>query len=539
MSVPMAVLDRTTGEPVAEPLPHGALLRAAYAPGPWLAGAAGPLISALVGWAARQGWSRRQIPAFAEQQGVDPDTVGQPLAAFPSLDAFFARSAPAGARPVDPAPDALVSPCDGAVQVWSAVASGDRLPVKGATPTLATLLGDSELATALDGAAVALVRLAPGDLHRIVQPVDGARGLARRLEGPLHSVHPAALDRGAPALRNRRVVLPVADGVVVAVGALNVGSVEVLSEPGGGRRGDELAAFHLGGSAVVLVLPEVTWDPDLLAATAAGHEVRIQQGERIGSRAVGARILPFPSALPVSPGPTLPDPATVVPLPRGRSAAPAPAPTLPDARPAPRAPDRPPAGLFAALDLPNLATLLSLTVALAAGWAALEGDIRLAFLALGASAFLDGVDGGLARLVGGTEQARRLGRHLDTLVDACAFGVVPALILYQAGLRSPLELVVLAALPVAVVLRLAWYAVHGGRAFRGLPSTAVGVLLPAVGLLWLVDPPALRIGASSLVAALVVGMLAPVPVPRPGPRGHVLMLFIAALTATAWISLGG
>ena len=560
----MAILDRTTGAALPEPLPHGPLLRAAYAPGPWLAGAAGPFVSATVGWAARQSWSAQQIPAFMLEQGVDPTTVGEPPDAYPTLDAFFAREAPEGARPIDPAPDAVISPCDGAVRVWPRLGIDDRIPVKGRTPTLGEVVGSGSFAARLDGAAAALVRLTPGDLHRVVQPIDGARQAPRRLGGGLHSVHPVALSAGAPALRNRRVVVPVGDAAVIAIGALNVGSVELLDHPGG-ERGDPIAVFHLGGSAVLLVIPDVRWDPDLLDATASGHEVRLCQGERLGRVGI-SQVLPFPADNSAGPDPRRPpahrhdaaSASTGSPHPRGEPvdepAAIGPSPeataeivrlprTLPDPVPVVRPPDTDdpptPPGLLAALDPPNLISLASLTAAGGAILTALAGDLRLGFLLIGASAFLDSMDGGLARLMGGTGHARKVGRQLDSLVDACAFGLAPVVVLYQAGLQSPLELALLLALPLAVVMRLA---LHNARptsgGFRGLPSSAIGVLLPGIGLLSRVDPPALRIGASSLVAALIVGMLAPVAVPRPSPRAHVLLWMLAGMTALLWFAPG-
>ncbi len=75
--------------------------------------------SSLVGFA-----SRRPIPrplrallysTFARRVGADLDEVEQPLAAYPSLDAFFTRRLRAGARAISADPDAIVSPCDGTI----------------------------------------------------------------------------------------------------------------------------------------------------------------------------------------------------------------------------------------------------------------------------------------------------------------------------------------------------------------------------------------------------------------------------------------
>jgi len=504
----MPTRDRQTGDLIEEPLPHGALLRAAYAPGPWAAGALGPLVSAVVGWWARRSWSRGAIPAFAREQGVDPATLDRPLDAFPSLDAFFARVAPHQARPI--CTHGVASPCDGRVRAFPSLAVDAPLPVKGQRTSLRELLGDEALADALDGSAALLVRLAPGDLHQVVLPVEGRVGAPRWLGGPLHSVHPVALAAGAPALRNRRVVVPIdgpsGPGALVAIGALNVGSVEVRLRPGDAARGAPAAAFHLGGSAVVWVGQGLRWDPDLLAATAQGLELRVRLGEHLGE------LHPTPSPAP-----------RVAELP-----APPPTQAMP--------------GVSAVLDAANLVTLTGLATAWAALAASLGEHHRIAFCLLLLAGFLDTVDGFVARRVGGTREARQLGVVLDSLVDAVAFGVLPALLLVGAGLDQPLDLAVLGLLPLAVVVRLAAWTVRARvrrpRRFVGVPSTMSALLVPGIALLSVLAPAAFRPAALVLVAGLAAAMLLPVPIPRGGALGKLVLGVLALATAGLWLAWG-
>ena len=64
---------------------------------------------------------------------------------------------------------------------------------------------------------------------------------------------------------------------------------------------------------------------------------------------------------------------------------------------------------------------------------AFEGRFELAVgLVLGA-AFLDGIDGRIARLVNGQS---RFGAEMDSLADICNFGVAPALLLYAYTLHD-------------------------------------------------------------------------------------------------------
>jgi CDP-diacylglycerol--serine O-phosphatidyltransferase len=147
--------------------------------------------------------------------------------------------------------------------------------------------------------------------------------------------------------------------------------------------------------------------------------------------------------------------------------------------------------------LPNLMT----TGALFAGFygivAAIDGNYERAAVALFIAQILDGLDGRLARLTG-TES--EFGRQYDSLSDLVAFGVAPAIIMYQWGLVNLREfgwiwgkLGWLAAFLYAVsaALRLARFNVRSAssesssdsRFFEGLPSPPAAIVLAS--LVWL------------------------------------------------------
>src|SRR6202045_5004992 len=77
--------------------------------------------------------------------------------------------------------------------------------------------------------------------------------------------------------------------------------------------------------------------------------------------------------------------------------------------------------------VPNVITLLALCAGLTAIRMAFENRYVLALAAIVFAAFLDGIDGRLARFLKGTS---RFGAELDSLADFVNFGVAPALILY-------------------------------------------------------------------------------------------------------------
>jgi phosphatidylserine decarboxylase len=76
--------------------------------------------------------------------GVNLDEVEEKdLRKFPNLAAFFYRTLKPGARPLDPNPNALLSPADGRLLQFGQIEGGDIEQVKGMTYTIDALLGQN------------------------------------------------------------------------------------------------------------------------------------------------------------------------------------------------------------------------------------------------------------------------------------------------------------------------------------------------------------------------------------------------------------
>ncbi|ROT35539.1 phosphatidylserine decarboxylase [Sodiomyces alkalinus F11] len=74
--------------------------------------------------------------------GVNLDEVAEPdLRTYPNLAAFFYRKLKPGARPLDPNPNALLSPSDGRILQFGQIEGGDIEQVKGMTYSIDALLG--------------------------------------------------------------------------------------------------------------------------------------------------------------------------------------------------------------------------------------------------------------------------------------------------------------------------------------------------------------------------------------------------------------
>ena len=104
--------------------------------------------------------------------------------------------------------------------------------------------------------------------------------------------------------------------------------------------------------------------------------------------------------------------------------------------------------------IPNVITLAALCAGLTAIRFALQGQFRLAVIAIIVAAIFDALDGRVARRLGVTSQ---FGAELDSLSDFLCFGVTPALVLYLASLKDggALGWVVTLMFPICSALRLA------------------------------------------------------------------------------------
>ncbi|GAB2453334.1 CDP-diacylglycerol--serine O-phosphatidyltransferase [Nocardia tengchongensis] len=103
--------------------------------------------------------------------------------------------------------------------------------------------------------------------------------------------------------------------------------------------------------------------------------------------------------------------------------------------------------------LPSMVTVLGLCSGLSAVKFAIQGQLGIALALVGAAAVFDMLDGRIARMLDATS---KMGAELDSLSDAIAFGVTPALVLYVTFLHGDSIGWVLALMfAVCMVLRLA------------------------------------------------------------------------------------
>ena len=243
----------------------------------------GSAYSALIGFCAQSRVpSAIRAPAyraFARAVGANLDETELPLDAYPTLGDFFARKLRDGARTIDSTPDAVISPCDGVIAARGKVTMGALVQAKGKSYELGQLVADYDFAADLVEGEYITVYLSPRDYHRVHAPIAAELVGYDFVPGALWPVNPVvAARRGQLLSRNERVVIRMKldDGraaALVMVGAAGVGNMRLGAWASGFQsaelrptgaphhvelsgirvaRGDELGAFHLG-STVVLV----------------------------------------------------------------------------------------------------------------------------------------------------------------------------------------------------------------------------------------------------------------------------------------------
>jgi phosphatidylserine decarboxylase len=272
----------------------------------------GPVYSALVGLTARR---RLPVPlrnaayhAFARAVGADLDEAELDLRSYASLGDLFARRLRPGARTIDSELTSIIAPCDGVLAARGSAIDGSLIQAKGKNYQLDELLADRQLAERLTGGDYATIYLSPRDYHRVHTPVDGRLIRYDYLPGALWPVNPVVADRRDRLLsRNERVVITIDAGrlgkvAVVMVGAAGVGNIALNYAPEsvtwrakGERRvieldytlerGDELGAFRLGSTVVMVFEPgAVKLDGDV------GQVMRF--GEKMGTSRFGQEAEP-------------------------------------------------------------------------------------------------------------------------------------------------------------------------------------------------------------------------------------------------------
>jgi phosphatidylserine decarboxylase len=196
---------------------------------------------------------------------------------FKSLHDCFTRELKPGSRPTDPDPSIVVSPSDGIIGAFGAIAETELFQIKGAPYSLLDLLGDPELVEAHRNGRFLTLRLTSSMYHRFHAPQDCRIEHVSFIHGDTWNVNPIALKRVEKLFcKNERAViqtrLETGEALtLVPVAAILVASIRLhcldrlLNAQTRGptvfpcdtsvRKGEELGWFE-HGSTIIVLAPE-------------------------------------------------------------------------------------------------------------------------------------------------------------------------------------------------------------------------------------------------------------------------------------------
>jgi len=213
---------------------------------------------------------------------------------FRSLHDCFIRRLKEGARPIDPDPDVLVSPCDAIVGACGGVAGGEVLQIKGFPYAVRDLLGDNAQADLYRNGCYVTLRLTSSMYHHFHAPQDGRVESVTYISGDTWNVNPIALkrverlfcknERALIRLRLARgghllTLVPVAAILVASIRltfldprrALRIGGPRTTACDVGVAKGEEMGWFE-HGSIIIVFAPEGF---SLTEGIVAGSQIRM------------------------------------------------------------------------------------------------------------------------------------------------------------------------------------------------------------------------------------------------------------------------
>ena len=244
--------------------------------------AVSPFVSNVYAWKNSRKSSAKKIPGFIKEHNIDMSDFED--REYKSFTDFFTRKIRYGKRPVDMAPEALISPADSKLLVYE-IEKDTTLRIKGRTYTADEILADSENAKEFAGGYALVFRLTVDDYHRFCYPDRGCLISRRLIKGKLHTVSPVSKDHKIYMENTRSVNLLKTENfgtiAYIEVGAMLIGRI-VDNGTDVFEKGQEKGYFEPGGSTVVILVKNVEIDKDIMEQSASGIETKVRYGERIG-----------------------------------------------------------------------------------------------------------------------------------------------------------------------------------------------------------------------------------------------------------------
>ena len=191
--------------------------------------------------------------------------------------------------------------------------------------------------------------------------------------------------------------------------------------------------------------------------------------------------------------------------------------------------------------IPNMCTLAAMLCGFFSILLSLEGEAhyKMAAQFIMLAMILDGLDGTLARRLKGSSE---FGAELDTYVDMTAFGLAPAVLIYQVTLQNydvVWRVLMTSFVVLSGVIRLARFKVkdpeRGQGGYMGLPITACGGWVAI--FVFLSETRSFSLDKGPLAAIFIIGVLVMITlqvsnVRYPKPT-KTMLIFVPSIVAVA------
>lgn len=245
-----------------------------------------PFFSRMYGWYNDSPLSKKQIPGFIKKCNICMEDYED--REYKSFNDFFARKIKPGKRKLDESAEALLTPADSKLSLYP-IDKKNRLTIKGVSYTLDELVGRKQDLQEYAGGTCLVFRLSVEDYHRYIFTDTGRVKRRYHIKGRLHTGSPISREHKIYR-ENFRVVnvmqtVNFGEVICIEVGAMLVG--KIVNHPiREFTRGIEKGYFEFGGSTIVMLYQKdkVMIDEDIVKHCKDGVEVKLLQGERIGSK---------------------------------------------------------------------------------------------------------------------------------------------------------------------------------------------------------------------------------------------------------------
>lgn len=179
---------------------------------------------------------------------------------------------------------------------------------------------------------------------------------------------------------------------------------------------------------------------------------------------------------------------------------------------------------------------------------AISDHPTMAIIALLFCGLCDAFDGRVARTKERNEDEKRFGIQIDSLSDLVCFGILPAVIGYQIGMKQWWQIGIIIVYTLASLIRLAFFNVleekkkndSSTKMYHGLPITCASLIFPVFYAVKLLTTHIVGI-YSTVMLITAIAMITDFKIRKPGLKGVLILIAIGiaellfVLAAKRWI----